>query len=104
MKHGGCSVLFTIIPQQGVSLLLTNIILAVAVFGSALAVVYTKHQSRQLFAQLQSLQRQADELHVEWTQLLLEQGAWATNARVERIGREKLNMRSPTSQDMVVIP
>jgi cell division protein FtsL len=103
MKKRKAQVLFTIIPQEGFGYYILLMVLILIVFGSALAVVFAKHQSRQLFAQLQNLQRQADDLHVEWTQLLLEQGAWATNARVEKVGRERLNMRSPAPQDVVVI-
>lgn len=94
---------YTVLPQEGLGFSALLFTLGVAVFASAMAVVYYKHHSRQLFAQLQGLQHQIDELHVEWTQLLLEQGAWATNARVEKIARERLHMRMPAPEDVIVI-
>ncbi len=83
----------------GLSLLLALISLNLA---SSLGVIYTKHASRQHFAHLQSLQSARDELHVEWSQLLLEQGTWATDARVERVAKEHLVMRAPSPEHVKV--
>lgn len=77
--------------------------LSLAILGSSLGVVYSKHYSRQLFGQLQTLQNTRDDLHVEWSQLLLEQGTWATDVRVERVAREHLNMLIPRPDKVVVI-
>lgn len=79
------------------------ILLSVLIFLSSMGVVYSKHVSRQLFSQLQSLQNKRDELHVEWSQLLLEQGTWATDVRVERVAREHLNMLVPSPDTVVVL-
>ncbi|MBI2791706.1 MAG: cell division protein FtsL [Gammaproteobacteria bacterium] len=73
------------------------------VFISAIGVVYNKHQSRQLFAQLQRLQHEVESLQVEWGQLLLEQGTWSSDARVERIARERLHMKLPEPNEVMVI-
>ncbi len=70
---------------------------------SAIAVVYNKHQSRQLFTKLQTLQQEVEALQVEWGQLLLEQGTWSSDARVERIARERLQMALPEPNAVVVI-
>ena len=78
-------------------------ILACLVLSSALAVVYTKHRNQSLHIQLQHLQNTRDALHVEWTQLLLEQGTLATDVRVERIAREQLGMVIPSPNQTVVI-
>lgn len=78
-------------------------ILLLAVVGSAIGVTYSKHRSRRLFAQLQELQRERDRLNVEWGRLQLEQGAWATHGRIERIARERLNMKLPSQSDVVIL-
>lgn len=70
-------------------------VLAALVFFSALGMIYSKHCARQLFSQLQQLQTEQDQYHIEWGQLLLEQGAWASDARVERVAKEHLKMRIP---------
>ena len=83
--------------RAGVALAL----LALAV-ASALAVVVQKHESRRLFVELQGLEQQRDRLQVEWSRLRLEQGAWSTHGRVERLARERLGM-VPPDRDAVVI-
>lgn len=78
-------------------------LLGLGLFFSAMAVVYEKHQSRQLFIELQSLQREVESLQVEWSQLLLEQGTWASDARVERLARAHLQMVLPEPNQVSVI-
>lgn len=56
-----------------------------------------------MFIQLQDLQQERDQLKTEWGRLQLEQGAWATHGRVERIARERLEMRIPRQGDVVIL-
>ena len=79
------------------------LLMALAVFGSALAVVYSKHQSRKLFVQLHALNEVRDELNVAWGQLQLEQSTWATHGRIEKIARNRLKMRIPTPGEVVIV-
>lgn len=78
-------------------------VLLVVVVGSAIGVIYSKHRSRRLFVQLQELQRARDQLNIEWGRLQLEQGALATGGRVERIARERLDMKMPSQGDVVIL-
>ncbi len=77
--------------------------LFVFLIASAIGVIYSKHVSRQLFAELQKLQRERDDLHVEWTQLLLEQGTWASPARIEQMARAERHMTMPGPKQIEVI-
>jgi cell division protein FtsL len=88
--------------SQGIRFFLL-ILLGHLLFISAMAVVYQKHRSRQLFIELQSLQREIEFLQVEWSQLLLEQGTWASDARVERLARSQLQMVLPEADQVIVI-
>ena len=65
-------------------ILLTIIFAAVCVM-SALAMIYTKHESRKLFIELEQLTAERDELNIEWGQLQIEQSTWATHARIEKL-------------------
>ncbi|MDZ7810404.1 MAG: cell division protein FtsL [Arhodomonas sp.] len=76
--------------------------LTVAVTASAVAVVHTKHESRRVFVALQALERERDALDEEWG-LRIEQGTVATHGRVERLARERLDMRLPDSEEIVII-
>ena len=78
-------------------------ILWAAVLGSSLGVVYGKQEARNRFNELQKLIVKRDNLDIEWGQLQLEQSAWATHARVERIAQEDLSMVTPPPSDLRVV-
>ena len=73
------------------------------VLASAILLVYSKHQSRKLFVELQQLKYQVDALNTEWSQLQLEQSAWSGHGRIERIARKRLSMVMPESVDVVFV-
>jgi len=79
------------------------LILIVAIVVSSMAVIELRHRNRQLFAELQSVTRDRDQLNTEWGQLLLEQGAWSEHRRVEEAARVRLGMASPSSDQVVVV-
>lgn len=72
--------------------ILILVILFLANIFTGVGIVYSKHSMRKGFIELQNLQNTFDELQIEWGQLQLEQSAWATHGRVEKLAREKLNM------------
>lgn len=78
-------------------------LLFAAVLASALSVVYSKHQSRTLFIELQALQTLRDEMSVEWGRLQLEQSTWAAHGRIENIAAQRLHMHLPTVASMITV-
>jgi cell division protein FtsL len=78
-------------------------LLGLAVVVSAIGVVYAKYASRVHFAELESIRTKRDAVDVEWGRLQLEQSTWATHGRVEKIARERLNMRIPLVEEVKVI-
>ncbi len=72
-----------------------NLILLAIVVVSALSAVAANHRARNLFVELEHDQTRSRQLDVEWGQLQLEQSTWANHARIEKIAREKLQMRIP---------
>lgn len=70
---------------------------------SAMALVYTKHESRKLFVELETLTHERDELNIEWGQLQIEQSTWATHARIEQVATEDLLLVRPESTEIFVI-
>jgi cell division protein FtsL len=79
------------------------LMLVLAVMASATGVIVSKHESRKRFVALQRLEQARDAMNVEWGQLQLEQGAWATHSRVERLAREKLHMVMPSAEAVVLV-
>jgi len=88
---------------MSLSRLLAVAVLGVAVLLTSIGVVHAKYSSRKYFVELQKLRLQQDELDVEWGRLQLEQSTWATQHRVERIARGKLNMHIPSAEEVTVI-
>jgi cell division protein FtsL len=83
--------------------IITAAVLALTVAGSAIGVVYTKYLSRKLFVELQGLRSERDLIDAEWSRLQLELGAWASHVRIEQEAREKLGMRLPRADEIVVV-
>jgi cell division protein FtsL len=71
--------------------------------GSALGVVWTKHEARSLFIELQRLTGERDALDIEWGQLKLEQSAWSTHGRVEQTARVGLQMVIPRPNEVQIL-
>lgn len=78
-------------------------LLTAVVLLCALAVIDARHENRTLFAQLQQLRQQRDQLNVEWGQLLLEQSTWSTHARIEQLATGELDMQMPAQAHIVVV-
>ena len=78
-------------------------VFAVVCVLSAIALVYTKHESRKLFVELEDLTHQRDELNIEWGQLQIEQSTWATHARIEQVASDELALVRPTANEIVVV-
>lgn len=76
-------------------------VLLLALLGSAVGVVQAKHESRALMNDLQKLRVEQDRLDTEWSQLQLEESAWANHGRIEQIARERLGMREPENYSVI---
>jgi len=70
---------------------------------SAVVTVWSKHQTRTLFIELQGLHAQRDSLDIEWGQLKLEQSAWAMHGRVEQTARASLKMLIPRPDEVSLV-
>lgn len=68
---------------------------------SALAVVQAKHEARALQNDLQQKRVDRDEIETEWSQLQLEESAWANHGRIDEIARGPLDMRDPETYVIV---
>ena len=78
-------------------------LLASTVLAMAMLVVALRHESRLLFAQLQTLRGERDALNTEWGQLLLEEGTWSEHRRIEEMARTRLNMHIPGRDRIIVL-
>ena len=70
-----------------------NLVLLIAVLASALYLVRTQYESRRLFAEIDRSRADARRLEIEHERLQVEKRAQATPSRVEKLAKERLQMR-----------
>ncbi len=90
-------------PNQQSQPLLLIVVFAVVCVLSAIALVYTKHEARKLFVELEALTHERDGLNIEWGQLQIEQSTWAQHARIEQVATEELSLVRPNTSEIFVI-
>ena len=73
-----------------------NLLLALALMGSAMMLVNTAYEARRLFAALDRAGNEERRLDTEFKRLDAERQAQATHLRVEQVARDKLRMRTAT--------
>lgn len=83
-------------------MLRANVLLSLLVVLCAVSTVAARHQSRQLFHELEREQERMRGLETEWGQLQLEQSTWAAHVRVEGIARARLRMQAPGAGQVLV--
>lgn len=79
-------------------------VLAGFVVASALSVAFSAHQTRNMYRDLQQLEKDFDDLEHEYEKLLLEQSAWADYTRVDQLAQDRLSMAAPAPSTTVVLP
>ena len=73
-----------------------NLLLLLAVLASALYLVNVQYESRRLFSALDKALNEARLLETENERMQVEKRAQATPLRVEKLARERLQMRAAT--------
>jgi cell division protein FtsL len=73
------------------------------VLVSAAGAVWTRHRSRELFVELEQLNRDRHRLDVAWGQWQLEQSFWSQHAQVESTARRRLGMSNPDPAAIQVV-
>lgn len=73
-----------------------NLVLLMAVLASALYLVRTQYESRRLYVELEKAITQNRALEAENERLQVEKRAQATPLRVEKLAKDKLQMRTVT--------
>jgi len=79
------------------------VILVLANVASAIGVVYARHTHRQRFVELSRLEKARDELNIEFGRLQIEQATVAESTRIDGIARNRLGMKFPEADEIVVI-
>ena len=78
-------------------------VLFVSVIFVAIKTVVHRHESRNMFMQLQKLEKERDKLAAQWSRLKLEQSAKLNQVRVERLARWDLQMEMPKAAHIKLV-
>lgn len=78
-------------------------VLILANVATAIGVVYARHEHRQLFIAFKRLERERDELNIDFGRLQLEQATWAESNRIDQVARNRLGMAFPSADETVVV-
>jgi cell division protein FtsL len=73
-----------------------NLVLLLAVLASALYLVHTQYESRRLYVELEKASAQSRSLETDSERLQVERRAQATPLKVEKLARDRLQMRTAT--------
>jgi cell division protein FtsL len=77
--------------------------LAASAVASGVWIVAAKHESRQLFIELQELEREQDRLQIDWGRLQIEQSMRAASAQIESRARDELGLAEPSDTQMKIV-
>ena len=75
----------------------------IVIIWFAVSVIENRYQARRLYTELQTLEKQRDELNLTWSRFRLEKSTILNHARIERQARDNLNMKMPDVADIKVI-
>ena len=78
-------------------------VLLVVLLASALAVIYSKYQSRLIFIEIQKQQKVLDQYAVEWGQYQVELMMLAEQNQIERKAVDKLKLVMPPRESIIYI-
>ncbi len=62
--------------------------------------IFIKHESRELFIELEGLKQARDELNIQWSELKSLENRWANPVRIEQLAKENLEMHKPNIESM----
>ena len=77
--------------------------LYVLVIVMAITVVVNRHHARQLFVDVQQLEKKRDELNANWSRLTLEYSTRLNQIYVERNAKRELGMQKPSADKIRIV-
>lgn len=79
------------------------LLLLIAIFITAMAVVFTTHHTRQVISAKEQAMVERERLDNEWRNLLLEETALSEHSRVEELAEKDLDMLRPNPDQEVIV-
>ena len=77
--------------------------LYLGIFGTSISLVASSYDCRAKYSELRNLESERWSLQENHSRLLLEYSTWASYDRVDKIARQKLLMKSPALESVVLV-
>ena len=74
------------------------VVLVAAIITTTFLIVGVTYETRQQFADLETIRNEQRSLEEEWGRLLLEESAFSSPSRVERVAKDQLGMILPEAE------
>ena len=71
--------------------------------ASVIAVIWVRHENREVFIELQALYHHRDYLNIEWRSLLTERAALSRQGQLENWGQTNVKMQVPQEQLVLLL-
>ena len=78
-------------------------VLYLGIFGTSISLVASSYDCRAKYSELRNLESERWSLQANHSRLLLEYSTWASYDRVDKIARQKLLMKSPALESVVLV-
>ena len=91
------------IRRKGIPLAMVNLGLWLLLMVACLVLVYVNHLCRQHYERLSQLEKRSHQLEADIGRYLLEQSAWGSLYRIEKVAAEQLGMRIPETDEMAIV-
>ena len=79
------------------------VVLYLGIFGTSISLVASSYDCRAKYSELRNLESEKWSLQENHSRLLLEYSTWASYDRVDKIARQKLLMKSPALESVVLV-
>ena len=71
--------------------------------ASVIAVIWVRHENREVFVELQALYHHRDDLNIEWRNLLTERTALTRHDQLENWAQTNVKMQAPEEQLVLLL-
>ena len=81
-----------------------SLVLFILLITSAISLVTVRHDTRKLVNEIELERNKAIKIDRHHTNLVTEKATLTSPSRIERLAAQKLNMKYPTSEDIILLP
>ena len=82
----------------------TSLLLFILLITSAISLVTARHDTRKIVNEIETERNKASQIKNHHTNLVIEKATLTSRSRIERLAIQKLKMKYPKREDIVLLP